>query len=135
MSTKRQIRLAAKKSLELPQGKLEIIDLSLSKNVPTGCTSAYRNNKYTVTVYENVATTHGAATKAMVQKHGDTPLINHWSEMQRIKNEIFGCETVAVEYYPKDSELIDHHNIYWMWVFPIGVLPVPVFNHPNNKTR
>lgn len=127
-NSKRQIRLAAKKALELPQGKFEEIDLSKANYVPDGCTKAYRNNRYTVTVYENVPTTHGPAVKALVQKHGDTPLINHWAEMQRIKNEIFGREVVAVEYYPREYDKIDAHQIYWMWIFPTGVLPIPLLN-------
>ena len=32
-------------------------------------------------------------------------------------------ETTAVEYYPAQSELIDDHNIYWLWIFPNDVLP------------
>jgi len=34
-------------------------------------------------------------------------------------------ETTAVEYYPAKSELVDEANIYWLWIFPEGVLPIP----------
>jgi hypothetical protein len=76
-------------------------------------------------VYDNSPVSTGTAIRVMVQKHDDTPILKHWSEMQKIKNEVFGEETTAVEYYPPKSKLIDDHNIYWMWIFPDGVLPIP----------
>jgi hypothetical protein len=76
-------------------------------------------------VYNNSLVSTGTAIRVMVQKHNDTPIVNHWSEMQKIKNEIFGEETTAIEYYPAKSQLIDDHNIYWFWIFPEGVLPIP----------
>ncbi|MGL5717993.1 MAG: DUF7694 domain-containing protein [Paraclostridium sp.] len=39
-----------------------------------------------------------------------------WSEKQRIKNEIFGKESVAIEVFPKESELVDQVNMYHIWV-------------------
>lgn len=74
-------------------------------------------------VYDNMITDKCLATKALVQTWDDRPIVNHWREMQRIKNEIFGEETVGIEFYPKESELVDNFNIYWMWIFPDGVLP------------
>jgi len=43
-----------------------------------------------------------------------------WIEMQRIKNELFGEERVAVEVFPPESELVDAANMYHMWVMPEG---------------
>lgn len=126
MISKRQRRLAAQKELQKEVTKFQQIDLKKAKSVPKGMTSAYRNTRYVVMVYENIATTKGFATRIMVQKHDDKPITNHWSEMQKIKNEIFGEETTAVEYYPAKSNLIDDHNIYWMWIFPSGELPIPL---------
>lgn len=77
-------------------------------------------------VYENHPVSSGLATCALIQKHDDTPIVRHWSEIQKIKNEIFGEATTAVEYYPAQSELIDDHNIYWIWIFPEGALPIPI---------
>lgn len=110
----------------LPPGELKEIDLSRQPFIPKDMTKAYANNRYVVMVYEKINTTHGEATRVMVQKHDDTPIVHHWAEMQKIKNEIFGEETVAVEYYPKESELINEHNIYWLWIYPDGVLPIPI---------
>jgi hypothetical protein len=95
--------------------------------IPRGMTRAYRNTRFTVMVYDNSQVTTGTAIRVMVQKHDDTPSNNHWSEMQKIKNKIFGEETTAIEYYPAKSKFIDDHNIYWMWIYPDGILPLPKF--------
>ena len=113
MNAERQRMLAARKEFKKPVTKFEQIDLSKAPFIPKGMTRAFRNTRYTVMVYDNSPTTKGSATKVMVQKHDDTPILRHWSEMQKIKNEIFGEETTAVEYYPAQSKLIDVHNIYW----------------------
>ena len=123
--SKRQRRLAAQKEFKKPVTKFEQIDLSSANFIPKGMTRAYRNTRYTVMVYDNCKTDKGVAIRAMIQKHNDTPIINHWSELQKIKNEIFGAETTAIEYYPAESKLINDHNIYWLWIFPDGDLPIP----------
>jgi len=116
----------ANKNFKKPETEFKPIDLTTAKSVPNGMTRAFSNNRYMIMVYDNSKTTHGNATSVLVQKINNTPILNHWSEMQRIKNEIFGKEVVAVEYYPKHSELQDVHNIYWFWIFPEGILPVPI---------
>lgn len=102
------------------------IDLSQARHVPPGMTRAYRNNRFTVMVYDNARTTKGPAIQVLIQSHYDKPIERHWATIQGIKNEIFGPEATAVEYYPAESRLIDLHNIYWLWIFPEGVLPIPV---------
>lgn len=42
---------------------------------------------------------------------------NHWSELQRIKNELVGPEHQGVEMYPPESLLQDGENSYHLWVF------------------
>ncbi len=39
-----------------------------------------------------------------------------WRDMQRIKNEICGEESTAVQVMPPASELIDEADMYHMWV-------------------
>lgn len=109
-----------------PPTKLEAIDLSKATYRPEWMTRAFRNNRYVIMINDNAATTHGPAIRCMVQKIDNTPINFHWRSMQAIKNEIFGREATAIEYYPAHSELIDDKNIYWMWVFPDGVIPKPV---------
>lgn len=123
--TKRQRRLAAQKEMKKPEGIFAEIDLSTAKNQPFWMTRAFRNHKYIVMINDNAETSHGKAIRAMIQKHDDTPILNHWAEMQRIKNEVFGKDVTAIEYYPSEENLINDHNIYWMFIYPSGVLPIP----------
>lgn len=46
-----------------------------------------------------------------------------WSEKQRIKNEIFGEDAVAIEVFPKEDELVDEANMYHIWVLHEFELP------------
>jgi hypothetical protein len=117
-------RNKAAELFKLKPGPLLPINIQEASYIPPGMTRAYQNNRYTVMVYENTNTTHGIATVARIQRHDDRPFDKHWSEMQAIKNEIFGAEVTAVEYYPAVSKLEDLHNIYWMFIFPEGVLPI-----------
>lgn len=124
LSERERIKLA-NKEMKKPVTKFKEIDLSLSPYVPKGMTRAFRNTRYTVMIYDNAETTHGPAINILVQRLNNTPIPDHWKELQKIKNEIFGPETTAVEYYPAESQLIDDKNIYWLWIFPEGVLPIP----------
>jgi hypothetical protein len=127
MSVKNLRKIKAKDLLRKPAGKFIAVDMEAFKHSsPKWMSRAFSNNRYVVMINDQAETTHGKAIRAMVQKHDDTPIINHWREMQSIKNEIFGEETTAVEYYPAESNLEDNHNIYWMWIFPNGVLPIPL---------
>ena len=87
-------------------------------------TRAFSNNLYIVMIFDSTETNEGIiAQKAMVQQVDAKPIKNHWREMNRIKNELFGEEKTAIEYYPAKSRLIDEHDIYWLWIFEEGVLP------------
>lgn len=47
-----------------------------------------------------------------------------WAERQRIKSQLFGRETVAVDVLPAESQLVDGADAYHLWVLPAGfVLP------------
>lgn len=121
---KERLKRAAK-LMKKPAGKFEAIPIELASNVPSWMTRAYSNNRYTVMIDDNCIMSDGKpAIKAMVQRHDDACFPNHWAEMQSIKNEIFGSESVAIQYFPAKSKLIDKFNIYWMFVFSDGRLPV-----------
>lgn len=123
--SKRARRIRADKIMDKGSGKFESIDLTF-KNVASWMTGAWKNNHYVVMVDDNAETTHGPAIRIMVQKYNDTPILNHWSEMQKIKNTLFGKDAMAIEYYPPAGELVDKFNIYWMWIFKDGVIPKPL---------
>ena len=124
MGNKSKRNIIANKHFNKPAIPFFELDLSKAEFVPKWMTRAYKNNSYIVMINDNAQTTKGKAICAMVQKHNDTPILNHWSEMQKIKNELFGKETVAIEYYPAESNLQNDHNIYWLWIFPEDVLPI-----------
>lgn len=113
------------KQMKYPQEPFTEVDVKTLSDAPKWMTRAFKNNWYTVMINDNCPTDKGTAIRAMVQNHTNTPIRNHWAEMQNVKNKIFGEDTVAVEYYPAENELLDDFNIYWMWVFPAGVLPIP----------
>lgn len=117
MSRTRAQRAQAKKLLKKQAGKLEPIDLA-ERNAPDWMTRAYRNNRYVVMIDDNARINGIAAIKAMVQRHDDKPIPGHWRQLQNIKNELFGAESTAIEFYPPESLLEDVANIYWLWVLP-----------------
>ena len=119
-------KMLAADQMKKPMTPFVAVDLSKAPYVPNGMTRAYKNSQYVVMVYDHEPVTTGFATRVMVQRHDDTIIPCHWREMQKIKNEIFGFETTAIEYYPPESELVDYHNIYWMWIFSEGTLPKPL---------
>jgi hypothetical protein len=43
-----------------------------------------------------------------------------WAAKQRIKDELFGKDRVAVEVFPLADELVDSANMYHLWVMPAG---------------
>ena len=45
---------------------------------------------------------------------GDIP----WAVKQQIKNELFGSESVAIEVFPAEKNLVDVCDIYHLWVLP-----------------
>lgn len=126
MSRNKAQKAAAKKLLKKPTGNLNLIDLS-ERPHPEWMTRAYSNNRYVVMINDHAKMSHGiTAIKAMVQRHDDKPIPNHWREMQAIKNELFGDNATGIEYYPPVSEIQDVANIYWLWILPDGSLPKPM---------
>lgn len=126
MSRNKIQRSAANKLMKKPKGKFEPIDLTQT-TAPEWMTRAYKNNRYVVMIDDSARMSNGVtAVKAMIQRHDDRPIPRHWSEIQSIKNELFGAESTGIEFYPAESKLQNHHNIYWLWVLPDGALPIAV---------
>jgi len=53
-------------------------------------------------------------------KRRDRQPFHDWRIGQRIKNEILGPETEAMELYPAESRLMDTSNQYHLWALPPG---------------
>lgn len=117
MSRTKAQKAAAKKLFKKHAGKLEQIDLE-KRNSPQWMTRAFSNNRYVVMINDNARIKGIDAVKAMVQRHDDKPIQGHWRQLQNIKNELFGTDATAIEFYPPESELEDVANIYWLWVIP-----------------
>ena len=43
-----------------------------------------------------------------------------WRDKQRIKNELFGEDAIALEVMPATAELVDEAGMYHMWILPPG---------------
>ena len=39
-----------------------------------------------------------------------------WAEKQQIKNELFGCESMAIEIFTPESKLVANANVYHLWL-------------------
>lgn len=44
-----------------------------------------------------------------------------WRDKQRMKNELFGEDYLAVEVMPPTDELVDEADMYHMWILPRGM--------------
>ena len=75
----------------------------------------YRNNKYIVQAYRDVERKGRNYIKVMIRRSDSEPIYS-WQDMYRIKNEIFGEEVEAIQFFPKRSELVDVANLYWFWI-------------------
>jgi len=80
--------------------------------------TAYLNDFYSVQVY-HVETDWGQVTHAIVREHEERE--PPWRDLQRIKNELFGSERVAVQVYPRVTEVVDQANLYHLWLLPVGM--------------
>lgn len=77
----------------------------------------YTNGKYTVMV-RTIDTEWGKVEHTCIRNTGNTDI--PWRDKQKIKNDLFGREWVAVEVFPAESELVDEANMYHLWVLPEG---------------
>jgi hypothetical protein len=60
-----------------------------------------------------------------IYRHDGQRIRHHWSELQRIKNELVGPEHQGVEIYPPESLLQDGENSYHLWVFKNAASRLP----------
>ena len=57
-----------------------------------------------------------------------------WRDKQRIKNELFGEDALAVEVYPRTVDLIDRAPMFHLWIYPIQV-KLPFGLHKDRRDR
>lgn len=78
----------------------------------------YLNSSFIVQVYD-CPTSWGQTKRVMIRWNDARPEIG-WAMLQRIKNDIFGPERVALEVFPAESNKQDVANMYWLWLLPEG---------------
>jgi len=66
-----------------------------------------------------VPTEWGIVTHACICNTGNTDI--PWAEKQKIKDELFGPDRIALEVFPAADELVDGANMYHIWVLPAGM--------------
>jgi hypothetical protein len=76
---------------------------------------SYLNHWYVVTLFE-FPCEWGDVIQVSVVRTDDARIT--WAELQRIKNELFGCERLGIEVLPPESELVDRENAYHFWILP-----------------
>ncbi|MGO4890318.1 hypothetical protein ACJ2A9_21430 [Anaerobacillus sp. MEB173] len=82
----------------------------------TEMNKVYRQGDEYVVMTRAVDTVWGSVTHACMRNQAGTDI--PWAEKQRIKNELFGIESQAIEVFPKESQLVDAANMYHFWVLP-----------------
>ncbi|MFA4971545.1 MAG: hypothetical protein WC683_02950 [bacterium] len=80
--------------------------------------AVFKNNVYVVQIVYHV-TEWGTVERLMIRRNDEAP-VRSWQELQRVKNEIVGEDRVAIEVFPAQAELVDHANLYHLWVLPKG---------------
>jgi len=117
MKTKREKRReGARKSLKERSFEFQEITKEFwNSNPPKGLTKVFRNNLFTVLVYDNVKDLHGDKSCRAMVKHNFGKRVG-WKELQFIKNGIFGAESLGYQYLPPESVLVDKVNMYWFFV-------------------
>lgn len=84
----------------------------------------YANSRYQVTVYlRGEHPLFGDVAHLSFKTH-DKQAFHDWRDMQRIKNEICGPETEAIEIFPAESRLVDGANQYHLFVFRTWTIPL-----------
>jgi hypothetical protein len=83
--------------------------------VPTG--DIFVNSRYQVTRRREQDGPFGALIILSIRRL-DRGACRDWRDFQRIKNELAGPETEAVELFPAESRLVGGANQYWIFCFP-----------------
>ena len=90
----------------------------------------YRQGRKYVALCRKLQTEWGEVTHVAIRNADETDI--PWAEKQRIKNELFGRDALAIEVFPKMSRLIDEANMYHLWVLPDG-FEMPFGLHQHDK--
>lgn len=89
----------------------------------------YQNDRYTVIVER---AEEGWVNRLSIRRNDRAAEPFPWRHLQRIKTELAGPDSEALELFPAESRLMDTANQRWLWCFPPGYT-IPIgFNAPRN---
>jgi len=77
----------------------------------------WKNDRYTAIVNRHSV---DRSVMHISFRRNDRKAVHDWRDIQRIKNDIAGEETEALELYTAESRLVDESNQYHLWCFPPG---------------
>lgn len=90
---------------------LDFVLLLKSEGRPTDKILFFKKNSiYTVQAFR-----YGENIVFGIRRHDQGTNVG-WADKQRVKNELFGPNVQAIEFFPPESELVDDANIYWLWI-------------------
>lgn len=117
MKTKREKRReGARRSLKERTFEFKRIpEEHFPPNRPEGLTRVFRNNLFTVLIYDNKKDLFGNRASRVMVKHNFGKVVG-WKELQFIKNSIFGKESLGYQFLPPESVVVDKVNMYWFFV-------------------
>mgnify|MGYP006869465799 FL=1 len=98
----------------------DVIQEAIKRNLLFNPDSTFRpdrvfmNNRYIVQVFTNKMRNFKLYDKILIRRSDSKPIYS-WQDLFRIKNEIFGPEVEAIQFFPPVSKLVDEANLYWLW--------------------
>lgn len=124
LSEKTQSRQIAKKSNGTWQPMVEVPETKWpALPGPRRVVRFWANNKYTCMEYPPRRTEFGIVRRLLIQRV-TAERIARWEPLQRIKNEVVGTATLAIEVYPREDDVVNDCHVYHLWVLPEGY-PLP----------
>lgn len=108
------------------------IEAALASHALSHIKRAVRNDLWIVQIYAFVAEHIGPMQHLMIRSvEGAGNIVGHepsWQDLQRIKNELCGPETEALQVYPRRSDVMDQVDMYHLFVLP-GAWALPFGLH------
>lgn len=115
----RAAKKIGKAMMKLPENKFEDITLQALRQTQLNLSrypdQVFKNNHYIVQIYKRERTFFGKVMDKMMIRRNDEEPIREWHAIQRIKSQILGDEAIAIQVFPKESELVDVANLYWLF--------------------
>lgn len=114
---KRLSHKIGKRMMKLQKNSFELIPYSdIQKvNIKNKPDMAWKNNHHVVQLYKKERNILGILMDKWMIRRNDSQAIKDWYEIQEIKNDIIGREKQAIQIFPKESELVDVANMYWLF--------------------